>query len=291
MAQYRRTGLAGRASPDRRCRYGSAAASGRANPGAPARFAEGAYAHRASVCRRRRFPSASGQRAKTAANLGKTGEIAAVAAEEHPQLIVFKHREHHSVRLPSVRLRPEKCWAGVAVSRRPSISVPCHQSNWRIFPAPRPAAGRSPTPSGATNWPTLPSSARMAAWSVVVMIVREDHGADRWQLLDRDRRRVKAFWPGERQRRCPLGEHRIGQPPLAAQLEQHRGMPQTVQATIGCRLKFGARQALNRHRRRRHRAFGFVEKYVPPHAQGGLGQVTRRRRPLIVKAPIAPLWR
>lgn len=29
--------------------------------------------------------------AKTAANLGKTGEIAAVAAEEHPQLIVFNH--------------------------------------------------------------------------------------------------------------------------------------------------------------------------------------------------------
>ena len=60
-------------------------------------------------------------------------------------------------------------------------------------------------------------------------------------------------------------------------------MPQTVQATIGA-ASFGARQALNRHRRRRHRAFGFVEKYVPPHAQGGLGQVTRRRRPLIVKS-------
>ena len=55
-----------RASPDRACRCGSAAASGRADPGGPARFRSAACARRATADRRRRFPSGSGQRDRSA---------------------------------------------------------------------------------------------------------------------------------------------------------------------------------------------------------------------------------
>lgn len=54
---------------------------------------------------------------------------------------------------------------------------------------------------------------------VIVVIVRKDHAFDRRQLLERQRRRVKALGAREAERRHPFAENRIDEPELALKLE------------------------------------------------------------------------
>ena len=86
------------------------------------------------------------------ADFGEAVEIAAVAAEEDAQLVVLDHPGRPQRAIAVGEAASGKCWAGVAVRRRPSISTSCHQSNWRIRSADTRRPGGRPRPA-ATGRP------------------------------------------------------------------------------------------------------------------------------------------
>ena len=58
-------------------------------------------------------------------------------------------QEAHKVLLRSLSVRPEKCWAGVAVTCTPACEAACHQSNSCTRSAGTPiSSSRAFTPSG-----------------------------------------------------------------------------------------------------------------------------------------------
>src|SRR6266702_7525526 len=55
---------------------------------------------------------------------------------------------------------------------------------------------------------------------MIVMVVRQNHAAQRRQIRERDGRRMKTLGTEAPERRRAFGEYRVGQPELTAQLEQ-----------------------------------------------------------------------
>src|SRR5258706_14400561 len=49
---------------------------------------------------------------------------------------------------------------------------------------------------------------------MVVVVVRQNHTAQRWQIRERDGRCMKAPGTEPPERRCTFGEYRVGQPEL-----------------------------------------------------------------------------
>jgi len=100
---------------------------------------------------------------------------------------------------------------------------------------------RSPTPSGQKHTGVLRKREHGFAVQVVVVIVRQDQAAQRWQIGQRDRRRMEAFRTEMPKGRGTLGEHGVGQPELAAQFQQHRRMTEPVEAAVGRRIELRTR--------------------------------------------------
>ena len=103
--------------------------------------------------------------------------------------------EAHSVRLRSFSVRPEKCCAGVAVSRTPScvaglppVELGDALGRHAHLDQPRANAQRHEVALHA-----LRQVLDGRDVEVVVVVVREDQPLDRRQLLERQRRRVEAL--------------------------------------------------------------------------------------------------
>ena len=116
----------------------------------------------------------------------------------------------------------------------------------------------APTPSAVTmGTPVLAPAPRMVrAAEVIVVVVREQHGVERGQLVERRRARGgSASGPAKRHGRGALAEDRIGEDAQAVELEQHRAVaePGGAKAGLGGACP-GLVRALERQRRRRARA-------------------------------------
>ena len=101
---------------------------------------------------------------------------------------------------------------------------------------------------------------------------------------------MKALRSQELHRRGALAEHRIGQPPAAAQPQQHRRMAQPVQAAVRRQAQRLARQRVHGHRRGRRGVGRLVEEEIPHDAGAGrrrLGGLGRG----VAEAAAAGLWR
>ncbi|MNP87135.1 hypothetical protein D3C76_1878290 [compost metagenome] len=59
---------------------------------------------------------------------------------------------------------------------------------------------------------------------MIVVIVGQDYCFDLRQLIKTDRRLMKALGAGPLNRGSTLGEHRVGEPELIAQLQQDSGV-------------------------------------------------------------------
>lgn len=102
---------------------------------------------------------------------------------------------------------------------------------------------------------------------VIVVIMGQDHRFDRWQLLQADRRLVETFGTGPLHRRCAFGEYRIRDPELVVQLQQHRRMPQAVDALVRRRQQLFVGQWLHRNGPGGASVARFVEQHAPENAQ------------------------
>ena len=190
------------------------------------------------------------------------------------------------------RPRPEKCCAGVATKRTPS-----HRGG--LPPVQLPHLGRVHAPfdqqvAHAQRRHEMPDPARQLRdrgfVEMVVVVVREQHALDRRQLVDRDRRRVKALRPGPLHGRGALGEHRVGQPEGALELHQHRRVAEAHQGPVGRGQQLLAREAGHRQRRGGRGLGRLVEQHAPDDA-GRLAPADRLRRHGIAEAAVAELRR
>ena len=125
---------------------------------------------------------------------------------------------------------------------------------------------------------------------MVIVVVREDHAGDGRQFVDADRRCVEARRAHPLHRRGALGEHRIGQPVLAAQLQQDRGVPQPEQTAVRRSVEGSAVQRLHRNGVGRDGALGLVEQERPPDLRT-VAQAHRRTGQGIAELAITVLRR
>ncbi|MND87734.1 hypothetical protein D3C80_797420 [compost metagenome] len=98
---------------------------------------------------------------------------------------------------------------------------------------------------------------------VIVVVVGQDHRFDRWQFFQADRWLVETLGAGPLYGRGTLGEDRVGDPEFVAQLEQHRGVAQAIDAVVGRCDQRGLSQGLHRDGRARASVLRFVEQHVP----------------------------
>ncbi len=103
---------------------------------------------------------------------------------------------------------------------------------------------------------------------VVIVVVGQDHCFDRWQFFQADRWLVKTLGACPLHRRGTLGEDRVGDPEFVAQLEQHRGVPQAIDAVVRRGNQRGLSQGLHRDGRTRAGVLRLVEQHVPQDAHG-----------------------
>ena len=95
----------------------------------------------------------------------------------------------------------------------------------------------------------------------------------------------KRFGAEPPERRCAFGEHRVGQPELTAQLEQHGRMSEAIQAAVRRRVKLFARERIDGQGACRHGAVRLVEQHIPHDAKvlrmpsTGRGLTLRKRSP------------
>ena len=120
---------------------------------------------------------------------------------------------------------------------------------------------------------------------MVVMVVREDHRFDRWQLVNADRWLVEAFRASPWHWRGPLGEDRVGDPEFVAHLQQQRRVPQAVNAVIGRCEQIFTGQRLHRNGGARTGVARFVENHVPHDPQHFAYPFALHRR-MIAKQPL-----
>jgi hypothetical protein len=112
---------------------------------------------------------------------------------------------------------------------------------------------------------------------VIVVVVRHEHGVDRRQVGEGDRRRMEALRPC-RERRRVLGEDRVEQHAHAVDLDIDAGVADPERAQPVGRRRFGERGLVDReHRQRRRRNAHLVAREL---ADGVLAQVGERCRRL-----------
>ncbi|MOA20260.1 hypothetical protein D3C78_1406930 [compost metagenome] len=103
---------------------------------------------------------------------------------------------------------------------------------------------------------------------VIVVVVGQDHRFNRRQCFQADRWLVETLGAGPLHGRGALGEDRVGDPEFVAQLEQHCGMAQAIDAVIRRCDQRGLRQGLHRDGGARAGVLRFVEQRVPQDAHG-----------------------
>jgi hypothetical protein len=160
------------------------------------------------------------------------------------------------------------------------MSAPCHQSNWRILVFRHAPLGQAVADAQRRQEHLDLPGQRLdrGMVEVIVVVMREQHAADRRELVDGDRWRMETLRPGPLHRRRALGKHRVGQPPVPTQLQQDRRMPEPVQAAIGRGIELRARECVHRHRRMRLGVLRLVEEEIPHHLRAGLRHVGWLRR-------------
>jgi hypothetical protein len=82
---------------------------------------------------------------------------------------------------------------------------------------------------------TLRQLAHGCAIEVVVVVVRDDDGVDRRQRAQGDRHRLEPLRPEEPERRCARPPHRVGQDPVAVDLDEDGGVSEPRGAQAGAR--------------------------------------------------------
>ena len=197
-------------------------------------------------------------------------EVARVAAEEHAQIVI-----DDDPRGPQGAVAVEQTAAGEMLGRcrRERQTVDLHT----LPPVELAYLRRVDTPF---DQPVADAQRRQKhargggerehrlAVQMVVVVVRQNHAAQRRQVGERNGRRMKAFGTEPPERRCTFGENRIGQPELTAQLEQHGRMPEAIQAAVRRRVELFARQRIDGQGACRRRAVRLVEQHIPHDAQG-----------------------
>ena len=197
-------------------------------------------------------------------------EIAGIAAEENPPRAV-----NHHPRTPQRLVAIEQATPGKVLGRRGNKANPVHFSALPPIQLPHLAGIHTPLDQRIAHAQGREEIAGLVRQlhhglvvQVVVVIVGKDYRLDRRQVFKADRRLVETLGAGPTERRCALGEHRVGQPKLAAHFQQYSGVPKAEHAVVGSGEQLLTGQRLHRDLTHRPRAAGLLEKHLPHDAQG-----------------------
>ena len=131
------------------------------------------------------------ERTAPRADLAELGMVRRVARETaRASRPASNANPHQSVRFRSPQPPGAEMSRGVAVTRRPSTTVSCHQSSSMISRTPQPRM-YAPRPSGTTQVAAgcaLRDPLHGGLVEVVVVVVREQDDVERRERVDRERR-------------------------------------------------------------------------------------------------------
>jgi hypothetical protein len=147
-------------------------------------------------------------------------------------------QEQKRVWLRFQRLRPEKCWVGVAVrvislpKRDLGLLVPVELADLFWFYAP--AAEVVADAAGGDDPVGFAGELLHGALvEVVVVVVGEEDGLERGQLANGDGRLVEALGAGEEDGRGAVGEDGVGEEEGALELEENGGVAEAPEGAVG----------------------------------------------------------
>ncbi|MNN33244.1 hypothetical protein D3C81_1469960 [compost metagenome] len=232
------------------------------------------------------------ERPEALANLLEPIEVAGIATEEYPHILVDDHP-----RRPQGPVAVQQPTPGKVLSRGgdktyaldlaflPPVQLPHLR---RCY-----APGHQQVAYAQRRQEHTRARCQLANRLFVQMIeviVGQYHRSQRRQLVQRQGRRMEAQWAGPLHRRGALGEYRVGNKEAPAQLEQHRGMAQAPKAAVGRieHLLTGHGLEADRCGRPGFRRLA-QEQVLEPDAQLLQYAILWQRR-LVVKAPF-PLGR